>query len=335
MHFAIRFLTEYRYDGPVTDNLNALRVRPGDHLDAALRRVPHPHRARGARQPPPGLLRHRGDRVRDPDEPRAAHDRRPRASGHLGSARAARRERGTASPAPPMWTPPASSRCRGRISRRSRASRTCTREVESGTPLETLLTLCEVVPDRFEYRPGATYVGSTVADLLETRAGVCQDFVHLSLVLLRRHGIAARYVSGYLWAAPEGRGHRLRGGRNARLARGAPSRHRRPRRARVGQRRPDQPPPDRGNPREDRARALLLRRAPGEGPVHGRRLVGSPRRRDDVAPGSSGERESLSACGKSPGRPGIYRLTSSVAANSPRDCPRLQDVQSPAAGDLQ
>src|ERR1035438_4085191 len=28
MHFAIRFLTEYRYDTPVTDNLNALRVRP-------------------------------------------------------------------------------------------------------------------------------------------------------------------------------------------------------------------------------------------------------------------------------------------------------------------
>ena len=28
MHFAIRYLTEYHYDTPVTDNLNALRVRP-------------------------------------------------------------------------------------------------------------------------------------------------------------------------------------------------------------------------------------------------------------------------------------------------------------------
>src|SRR4051812_15653786 len=28
MHFAIRYLTEYRYDGAVTDNLNALRVKP-------------------------------------------------------------------------------------------------------------------------------------------------------------------------------------------------------------------------------------------------------------------------------------------------------------------
>src|SRR5271166_6067545 len=28
MHFAIRYLTEYHYGAPVTDNLNALRVRP-------------------------------------------------------------------------------------------------------------------------------------------------------------------------------------------------------------------------------------------------------------------------------------------------------------------
>jgi transglutaminase-like putative cysteine protease len=38
-------------------------------------------------------------------------------------------------------------------------------------------------------------VGSTVSDLLDMGAGVCQDFVHLSLVLLRRRGVAAHYVS--------------------------------------------------------------------------------------------------------------------------------------------
>jgi transglutaminase-like putative cysteine protease len=48
-----------------------------------------------------------------------------------------------------------------------------------------------------------TFVGSTVDDLLEGGAGVCQDFVHLALILLRDAGIAARYVSGYLFAAPE------------------------------------------------------------------------------------------------------------------------------------
>jgi len=74
--------------------------------------------------------------------------------------------------------------------------------LDADTPLEALEALCSLIPDRFEYRPGVTYVGSTVRDLLDAGAGVCQDFVHLSLILLRRRGLAARYVSGYLWAAP-------------------------------------------------------------------------------------------------------------------------------------
>jgi transglutaminase-like putative cysteine protease len=53
------------------------------------------------------------------------------------------------------------------------------------------------------YKPGTTYVGSTVEDLLEGGSGVCQDFLHLAVIHLRRQGIAARYVSGYLWAAPQ------------------------------------------------------------------------------------------------------------------------------------
>jgi transglutaminase-like putative cysteine protease len=75
--------------------------------------------------------------------------------------------------------------------------------VRGDDPRSTLLRVCELIPERFEYRPGATFVGSTVDDLLEGGGGVCQDFVHLALILLRRHGIAARYVSGYLFAAPE------------------------------------------------------------------------------------------------------------------------------------
>jgi uncharacterized circularly permuted ATP-grasp superfamily protein len=49
-----------------------------------------------------------------------------------------------------------------------------------------------LVPDRFEYRQGATYVDSSVEDRLDGGAGVCQDFVHLGLCLLPHHGIAAR-----------------------------------------------------------------------------------------------------------------------------------------------
>ena len=75
--------------------------------------------------------------------------------------------------------------------------------IATDSPRETLEALCRVVPDRFEYRRGVTFVGSTVDDLLDGGAGVCQDFVHLSLILLRDAGIAARYVSGYLFAGPE------------------------------------------------------------------------------------------------------------------------------------
>ena len=78
--------------------------------------------------------------------------------------------------------------------------------IAGDTPGATLEALCRVIPDRFEYRKGATFVGSTVNDLLEGGAGVCQDFVHLALILLRDAGIAARYVSGYLFAAPEAEG---------------------------------------------------------------------------------------------------------------------------------
>jgi transglutaminase-like putative cysteine protease len=70
----------------------------------------------------------------------------------------------------------------------------------AATPAATLQSVAELIPDRFEYRAGVTYVGSTVEDLLAAGAGVCQDFAHLALVLLRRHGLGARYVSGYLFA---------------------------------------------------------------------------------------------------------------------------------------
>jgi transglutaminase-like putative cysteine protease len=74
------------------------------------------------------------------------------------------------------------------------------------SPLAAVTLMSELIPDRFEYRQGATYVDSRIEDLLEAGAGVCQDFVHLGLALLRHHGIAARYVSGYLFAAGSGDG---------------------------------------------------------------------------------------------------------------------------------
>ena len=50
----------------------------------------------------------------------------------------------------------------------------------------------------FEYRPNVTDAHSTTDALLLGGGGVCQDFAHAALGLLRLSGIPARYVSGYL-----------------------------------------------------------------------------------------------------------------------------------------
>ena len=50
----------------------------------------------------------------------------------------------------------------------------------------------------FTYQKGATHVHSSAADSLALRAGVCQDFAHVLIGVLRSRGLPARYISGYL-----------------------------------------------------------------------------------------------------------------------------------------
>ena len=201
VNFAIRYVTEYRYDGEVVDNLNALRVKPAANsrqrcdefsvrLDPEVRlhrhadyfgtevvefEVSRPHRhltidvrARVATHPAPSPPAAAWEALRDPSYREAGGEfllqsdvADPSALGDLLEASGAQE-----------------------------------------SPLATLLGVTELIPSRFEYRPGATYVDSTISHLLEVGAGVCQDFVHLGLFVMRHHGIAARYVSGYLYAAP-------------------------------------------------------------------------------------------------------------------------------------
>ncbi len=205
MHFAIRFLTEYHYDAPVTDNLNALRVRPAttstQRCDEFHTRI----------EPEARVSRHLdyfGTEVIEFGIPTSHEELTIDMRARVVT---------SAPPDPPegSWDgllTPAYFDAAGEFALPWQDQPLVAgleelhEALDAPCPLETLETLCELVPDRFEYRPGATYVGSTVSDLLDLGAGVCQDFVHLSLVLLRRRGIAARYVSGYLWAAPQDEG---------------------------------------------------------------------------------------------------------------------------------
>lgn len=54
----------------------------------------------------------------------------------------------------------------------------------------------------FRYDPRATTINTGVLEVLENRRGVCQDFAHLQIALLRSLGLAARYVSGYIRTHP-------------------------------------------------------------------------------------------------------------------------------------
>ncbi len=54
------------------------------------------------------------------------------------------------------------------------------------------------IHDRFRYVKGATHVHSSIEDSLSAGAGVCQDFAHLLLGVVRMRGLPGRYVSGYL-----------------------------------------------------------------------------------------------------------------------------------------
>jgi transglutaminase-like putative cysteine protease len=50
----------------------------------------------------------------------------------------------------------------------------------------------------FEYAPDVTHASSPIDDVLEKGKGVCQDFAHLMIAVLRSFGVPARYVSGYI-----------------------------------------------------------------------------------------------------------------------------------------
>lgn len=68
----------------------------------------------------------------------------------------------------------------------------------SVTPFTAAQRLNEYVFKNFSYIKGITNVETTPDEIWQLKAGVCQDFAHVLLVMLRIIGIPARYVSGYI-----------------------------------------------------------------------------------------------------------------------------------------
>ncbi|RYZ16020.1 MAG: transglutaminase family protein [Sphingobacteriales bacterium] len=66
-------------------------------------------------------------------------------------------------------------------------------------PVADIIAHCGTyIFEQFSYIKGITNIQTTVKEILEHRSGVCQDFAHVMLEMLRSLGIPSRYVSGYI-----------------------------------------------------------------------------------------------------------------------------------------
>lgn len=66
------------------------------------------------------------------------------------------------------------------------------------TIMQTVEACSGYIFKEFKYIKGITNIETTVDEILEHRSGVCQDFAHVLLQILRTMGIPSRYVSGYI-----------------------------------------------------------------------------------------------------------------------------------------
>jgi transglutaminase-like putative cysteine protease len=201
MSFALRYHAEYRYSEPVYDQHNVLRVKPAS---TPLQRV---RNFRLSVEPSARTRSHVdyfGTEAIEFNVP-GEHDR---------LAITAEAEVTTQPPPDVAWGTWDATRA-PRYTDAAGEFLLHTADEPSNGALHDLREAVRGESDRFEYRPGVTFVGSTVDDLLAGGAGVCQDFVHLALILLRDQGVGARYVSGYLFAAPEDPRGGSRGGEDS------------------------------------------------------------------------------------------------------------------------
>ncbi|HEY1392045.1 MAG TPA: transglutaminase family protein [Methylibium sp.] len=73
--------------------------------------------------------------------------------------------------------------------------------LDAGLNPDSLLALAGAVCDQVTYHPGHTDVQTTALEAFDWGKGVCQDQAHVFIAACRSHGVPARYVSGYFYAA--------------------------------------------------------------------------------------------------------------------------------------
>ncbi|MGE0405734.1 MAG: transglutaminase N-terminal domain-containing protein [Candidatus Korobacteraceae bacterium] len=209
--YQVVHVTEFQYDGPVSESYNEVRLRPlHDEAQSCLsfRLTTSPPSRSAAYHDAFGnwvhlfniLPEHRRLRIQA-ESVVLTHEAPPIETsmtlGELDAQRDDVYEDYYDFVAPTPYVPHLS-----QLEELSEAAEDCS----DGTVQGFARAASDLIHERFRYVKGATHVHSSIADSLSLKAGVCQDFAHLLLGVVRARGLPARYVSGYL--VPNGNGVR-------------------------------------------------------------------------------------------------------------------------------
>lgn len=204
MYYTIRHTTRYRYSGPISQNIMEVRMHPRSDgnqtcLDFRLRTSPRA-----------SILAYRdgaGNRVEHFDIPNSHTqlsiiaeslvDVRPPGDVPDALATIAWETLDAQTAHEDFWemlTP-------SRYTQSNQLLTELAQELDIRRRDDPLTLLREVnwaIYRDFDYSTQSTRVDSPIEEALQQRKGVCQDFTHIMLALMRPLGIPCRYVSGYL-----------------------------------------------------------------------------------------------------------------------------------------
>jgi len=209
MFYSIRHITRFHYDAPVNESVMEVRMRPRSDID---QRCIHFTLTLNPKAHVSSYRDHLGNTVHHFDVP-GSHTR-------LGLVAESTVEIDTVPPVPDNLDPSAWKEidelgASGEYFEFLQPSHFTTPTpqlkdfaaeigaVRGADPLSLLRVLNARIFEAIEYVPKSTNVDSPIDTALGSRKGVCQDYSHIMITVLRGLGIPARYVSGYLYHSAE------------------------------------------------------------------------------------------------------------------------------------
>jgi transglutaminase-like putative cysteine protease len=210
--FHLLHVTEFRYDGPVSESYNEVRLRPVHDekqsclsfrlgISPAVRSVAYQDAYNNWVHQFNVTVSHRHLRV-EGESVVLTHDPEPLPAdspslAELDSQRDAVLEEQYDFLAPTDYVPHLPE---------LREFVQASEQAGDGTALGFVRAASDLIHREVQYVKGATHVHSSVGDSLRQKAGVCQDFAHLLLGVMRLRGVPGRYISGYLVSTPAAEG---------------------------------------------------------------------------------------------------------------------------------